>query len=443
MIKLGVITLGCPKNTADTESLLSKLTDGTSFVNIDDAEIVLLNTCAFLKTARDEVFEKLKNLKSKKVILLGCMAGLLKEDEFKKYPQLFAIVSGIHYPNIAKIISSVAEGKKIYAVTPEPLKFVEMDGKLTITPLSYAYIKIAEGCDNACSFCLIPSLKGKYRSRKFEDVIKEAEKLIKSGVKEIILVAQDSGYYGMDLYGKKRLADLLTKISAIKGDFWVRVLYIYPERIDDELIKTIAENPKICKYFDTPLQHGDTDILKAMYRPFDIEKTIQKIKKIRTAIPNAAFRTSLIAGFPGETEKAFNNLLKFIEEIRFDNVGVFEYSREEGTKAYDLKNQVPAKIKKARRAKAMILQQKISYAINKKSVGSTQRVLIERYDGNKKIYFGRSMRFAPEIDGQVIITSKSPLKLNQFYDVIIEKAEPYDLIGEIYENQPKTSAAAG
>ena len=430
-IKLGVITLGCPKNTADTESLLSKLSDNVSFSDISDSEIVLLNTCAFLKTARDEVFEKLNSLKEKKVVLLGCMAGLLKEDEFKKYPQLFAIVSGVHYPNIAEIIKSVSQNKKIYAVTPEPLKYVEMEGKLAITPLSYAYIKIAEGCNNACSFCLIPKLKGSYRSRPMKSIIDEAKILIKSGFKEIILVAQDCGYYGMDLYGKKKLPELLKKLSFIKGDFWIRVLYVYPERIDEQLLKAMTSSPKICHYFDIPLQHGDSGILKAMLRPYDVKKTVEKIENIRKVMPDATFRTSLIAGFPGETEKAFNNLLKFIKLIDFDHVGVFEYSREKGTKAYSLNNQISDKTKSIRRDKAMQLQQTISLKKNKLLVGKILKVLVERFDKQKNTYFGRSMRFTPEIDGNVLIKSKKTIKLNRFYDVLIEKAEPYDLYGII------------
>ena len=430
-IKLGVITLGCPKNTADTESLLSKLSDNVIFTNIEESEIVLLNTCAFLKTARDEVFEKLISLKDKKVVLLGCMAGLLKEDEFDKYPQLFAIVSGIHYPNIAKTISSVHLGKKIYAVTPEPLRYVEMDGKLAITPPSYAYIKIAEGCNNACSFCLIPKLKGRYRSRPMKSIIDEAKSLIKSGFKELILVAQDCGYYGIDLYGKKKLPELLKKLNVINGAFWIRVLYVYPERIDDQLLKTMSSSPKICHYFDIPLQHGDPDILKTMLRPYDVKKTIEKIGHIRKLIPDSTFRTSLIAGFPGETENAFNNLLKFIKKIDFDHLGVFKYSREKGTKAYSLKNQISDKTKSSRRDKAMLLQQSISLQKNKLYIGKILKVLVERFDSKKNIYFGRSMRFTPEIDGNILINSKKTLKLNRFYNVLIKKAEPYDIYGVI------------
>jgi len=430
-IKIGIITLGCPKNTADTESVLAALPVEAELADIKDAEIVLLNTCAFLQKARDEVYEKLDGLKEKKVIVLGCISGLLKEDIFKDYPQVYAVVSGIHYPQIAEIINAVAQNGRIFAVSPEPMKYVEMPGKTLITPPSYAYIKIAEGCDNACAFCLIPRLKGKYRSRPMESILEEAKDLVKIGVKELILVAQDCGLYGMDLYGKKRLSDLLLKLAEIKGDFWIRVLYVYPERIDDELLEVMASSPKICKYLDIPLQHGDPDILKAMRRPYDVNHTLDKIAHIHSEIPDITLRTSLIVGFPGETKEQFENFLAFVKKIDFDLIGVFEYSREKGTAAYYLENQITDKVKKERREKTMLLQQKISLKKNKSFVGKTLRVLIGAYDPKKKLYLGRPMRFAPEIDGQIFVTSKKALKSNQFYDVKITEAEIYDLKGSI------------
>jgi len=430
-MKVGVITLGCPKNTADTESLLAELPSFCELASPEDAEIVLLNTCAFLKTARKEAYEKLDELKNKKVVLAGCLSGLLDKNIFEKYPQLFAVVSGNNYSEFKKIIKKVSENKKVFAISAEPIKYLDMPGKTLITPQSYAYVKIAEGCDNKCSFCLIPRLKGRYRSRPMLSILNEVKALTSLGVKEIILVAQDCGYYGMDLYGKKTLADLLKKISAIKSDFLIRILYIYPERIDAELLSVIAKSPKICKYLDIPLQHGDAEILRQMRRPFLVEKTVQKIKNIRKTIPEMTFRTSLIVGFPGETEKSFKNLLKFIKEIDFDHVGVFEYSQEENTEAGLFKNQLSTKIKKERRKKTMLLQQKISYSKNKKHIGSSMKTLIEKYDPKKKIYIGRSQKFSPEIDGSIFIKSKTPLKINEFYQVKITQADMYDLCGAI------------
>ena len=429
--KIGVITLGCPKNTADTESLLAELPANFEIANVEDSKLVLLNTCAFLKSSRAEVFKNLDSLKDKKVILVGCLSGELRQEIFKQYPQLCAVVSGKHYDSIAQIIKDVNKGKKIYAVSKEPMQYLDMPGKMLITPRSYAYVKIAEGCDNRCSFCLIPKLKGRYRSRPMLSIVTEIKELLNLGVKEIILVAQDCGYYGMDLYGKKSLVELLRKITAINQDFWLRVLYVYPERIDDELLNLMAKNTKICKYLDNPLQHGDAEILKNMKRPYIVEKTIEKINHIRKIIPNITFRTSLIVGFPGETEKSFKNLEKFVKQISFDHVGAFEYSQEENTEAGIMTDQLSLKVKKERRKKLMILQQKISYANAKKIIGKQIKVLVENYDPKKKIYIGRSQRFSPEIDGNILLKSKQPLELNSFYKAKITKALPYDLEGEI------------
>ncbi|MBI5421841.1 30S ribosomal protein S12 methylthiotransferase RimO [Candidatus Peregrinibacteria bacterium] len=427
--KVGAITLGCPKNTADTENVLATVAGVAEIANVDEADIVLLNTCGFLKTARDEVYEKLGTLKNKKVILFGCMAGIITKDIFKDYPQVHAVVSGFHYPKMPEVLKSVINDQRVYAVAKEPLKFVEMRGKLLITSPSYAYIKIAEGCDNACSFCFIPALKGKYRSRPFEPIVQEAKELLGLGVKELILVAQDSGIYGFDLYGKKRLPELLTTIAALKGDFWVRVLYVYPERIDDELLTTMAGNPKLCKYLDMPLQHGDPDVLKAMRRPYDVQRTIEKIEHIRKRVPGITLRTSLIVGFPGETAAQFTHFLDFLKTIHFDHAGVFQYSREEGTKAFHLEGQLDDKTKQARHKKAMLLQQKISFEINQSFVGKTLKALIESYDEEGKRYLARPMRYAPEIDGTLFVQSKKKLKLNEFREVKITQAEPYDLFG--------------
>ncbi len=430
LIKLAVISLGCPKNIADTENLLAGLPAGFQLSNLEDSDMVLLNTCAFLKTARNEVMEYVKKLKDKKIVLLGCLAGQLNEDFLEKYPQVHAVISGRHYPMISEVLENVSRGGKIFAVSEEPKRFVEMNGKYQITPPSYAFIKIAEGCNNACSFCLIPKLKGQYRSRPTESILKEAEKLIRNGVKELVLVAQDCGMYGTDLYGKKTLADMLSKLTSIKGDYWIRILYIYPERIDEDLLKMMSGSKKICPYLDIPLQHGDSDVLKSMRRPYDLKRTFDKINLIRRYIPAITLRTSLIVGFPGESKEAFDNLKKFVKKINFDHVGVFEYSKEEGTDAHDLPKQLSAGVKKSRRAEIMKMQQKISYNINKSLVGKTFKTLIDAYDKENGVYLGRTMHFAPEIDGNVIIKSKFPLRLYEFYSVKITETGPYDLYGE-------------
>jgi len=427
-MEIGVISLGCPKNLADTESVVSFIKD-FKLSAIKDADVVLLNTCGFLKKSRDEVFEHLNKLKNKKVIILGCLASKFTKNDLKKYKQIFAVVSGINYTNIQAILNSIEKGNKVFAVSKEPEIYELEGGKMLLSSSAYAYVKIAEGCNNKCSYCLIPSLKGKYRSRKMEDIILEVKNLIKIGIKEIILVAQDCGPYGVDLYGEKKLPDLLKKLEAIKGKFWIRMLYIYPETIDEKLLKVIKSSKKILRYLDIPLQHGDPGILKKMNRPSDINKTLKKTTAIKKTLPGVTLRTSLIVGFPGETEKAFQNLKSFVEKINFDHVGVFEYSREKGTVSYSLKPQIPERIKQKRRKEIMLLQQKISLENNKKLIGKTFEILIENFDDKKKQYIGRIPRFAPEIDGVVYLKSTKKLKLNEFYKTKIKTADEYDLSG--------------
>lgn len=446
-IHLGIISLGCPKNTADTENILSLLRPRFSLSNPESADIILINTCGFLKAARDEVFENIEEFKDKKIIIIGCLAGKFTRQDFIKYPQIYAIATENAYQKLPEIIEKVAQNSKIYEVSKEPLKFIKTFGKSLITPPSYAYIKIAEGCNNRCSYCLIPHLKGHYRSRPMPQILDEVKMLIKSGVKELILVAQDCGYYGQDLNSKSKnsnknssinsqaskitLSLLLKKLENLPGDFQIRVLYVYPERVTDELLSTIANSKRLCRYLDIPLQHGDAKILKAMNRFSVLELIIKKIEKIRKKIPEITLRTSLITGFPGETEENFQNLVKFLKRIAFDHVGVFEYSREPATPAFSLKNQLPEAIKSQRRKLLMFLQQKISLKNNKKLIGKTLKILIEKYDPHANIYIGRSERFSPEIDGEILIKSSKKLPLNSFQKVKITKAKEYDLLGTL------------
>lgn len=431
MVKVAVIALGCPKNIADTEAVIAEFSAGFQLSNLSDADLVLINSCAFLKASRDEVYENIEALQKKKVVLIGCLTTQLKENFFEQYPNVVAIVSPVNYGKIDGVLKRVAKGETVFCVNPEPDQFTDLPGKFLITPPSFAYVKIAEGCNNGCAFCLIPKLRGNYRSRPMESILSEVKEVVKSGVKEIVLVAQDTGFYGADIYKKKVLPELLKKIIAIKGDFWVRILYVYPERITDELLEVMASSPKICKYLDLPLQHGDPDILKAMRRPYDLDLLFQKLDKIRKAVPGIVLRTSLIAGFPGETKKQFQNLLKFIKKIDFDHVGVFSYSREPGTDAHAMKGQVPSAEKEKRRGGAMALQQKISLEKNQKLVGMDVRVLVEDFDEEQGIYIGRTMKFAPEVDGKVYIKSAKKLPLNQFANVRITGASEYDLSAQI------------
>ena len=412
--KIGLISLGCAKNFADLEGVVAELKDAV-LTEVEDADIVLLNTCGFLKSAREEVFANLRELSDKKVVVLGCLAGKFTSEDFKKYPQLFAVVTSANYKKISSVVAEVAWGEKVFLAAAEPVKFERPSGKILLGGRSYAYIKIAEGCNNGCSYCLIPYLKGKYRSRPMEDILDEAKSVIKRGVKELVLVAQDCGFYD----GGK-LPELLKRLIEIPGDFWVRVLYVYPERIDRELLSVIASSDKICKYLDVPLQHGDSGILKAMKRPYDLKKTLEKIALIRKMVPDITLRTSFIVGFPGESEEAFENLMDFVKKIEFDHVGVFEYSREKGTPAYGMKGQISSRVKKARRDEVMAIQQKISREKNRAMIGKTVRVLMDSTGS------GRSERFAPEVDGEILVSGKA----GEFVRVKITGATEYDLVGK-------------
>ncbi|MDX9970852.1 MAG: 30S ribosomal protein S12 methylthiotransferase RimO [Candidatus Gracilibacteria bacterium] len=425
-IKISIICLGCPKNLADMEYLMSK-TKKSILVNEDESEIVVLNTCGFLKSARDEVFYHIERLKDKKIIVIGCLSSWFDEKIRKKYPNIFAVLSSANYEKFEETILEVANEKRNFLINEEPEIFGEYKGKKLLSSSPFAYIKIAEGCNNKCGYCLIPYLKGKYRSRKMEEIITEAKDLIKKGIKEIILVAQDCGYYGIDLYKKKSLSVLLQKLEKIPGDFWIRILYTYPERVDEELINTIKNSKKICKYMDIPLQHGDPSTLKSMKRPDNTKKSVKLIETLRKEIPEISIRTSFIVGYPGESEKAFLTLKKYIEKLRLNLVGVFEYSREPHTFAYDLDNQIKSAIKKSRRNSLMKIQQKISLENNQKLIGKREKILIEGFDKEQNMYTGRSQRFAPEIDGIIFIKSAKVLRIGTFINAKITEANEYDL----------------
>lgn len=437
---LGIISLGCPKNTADTENVLSLLTaklKNFSLTSPEQADIILINTCGFLKAARDEVYENIEEFARKRIVILGCLAANFTKADLTKFPQIYAVVTEVNYKLLPEILRRITQNKKSYEVAKEPLKFIKTFGKSLITPKSYAYIKIAEGCNNKCSYCLIPKLKGAFRSRSMNEILSEAKSLIKAGVKELILVAQDCGHYGSDLASHPNLALLLKNLAAIPGDFWIRVLYVYPERITEELLETMAASPKICRYLDIPLQHGDDEILKKMNRFSDTKKVLEKIANIRTKVPGITLRSTFITGFPGERTENFEHLLEFMKAINFDHVGVFEYSREPNTLAYEMDIQISAATKKSRKDKAMALQQKISLANNKKFIGKTIEVIIEKHDPTQAkglrsplyLYVARSHRFSPEIDGEIIIHSKKYLPLNTFRKVKITGANEYDLEG--------------
>ena len=441
--KISFISLGCDKNLMDSEIMLGLIEEEGYIVTPDesDADIIIVNSCGFIMDASSEAIDNIlriadyKNRKLKAIIVTGCMAQRYKDEIFKSLPEVDAVVGTGDFEKIGDVIKSVCKGKKqVSLITDNNNKLQETNSlkRKISTAGGFAYLKIAEGCDNFCTYCTIPSLRGRYRSRTMESLILETEMLAQNGVKEIIIIAQDTSLYGTDIYGKKALPELLRKISAINGIEWIRLLYCYPENITDELIDEISENPKICKYMDMPIQHSDNDILKRMGRKSTRENLETTINKIRNKMPDFCFRTTLIVGFPGETQKQFDNLADFIQKIKFDRLGVFTYSREDGTPAYKMPNQIEEKIKEERKSYILELQKNISAEKCNKFIGKTLKVIIEgkiEYEGN--VFCGRSYRDCYEMDGFVFFESDEELIAGDFIFIKITSSSDYDLIGVI------------
>jgi len=433
--KVGVVSLGCPKNLVDSEVILGLLKrEGYKITNLEQsAQILIVNTCSFIKEARDEsqrVISKLLKQKEdgdlKALIISGCLVQLHKERIVKLFPQADAFVGCGEFHRIEEIIRGALGKEKPLLVNEPKFLYDHQTPRLLSTPFFTSYVKIAEGCSNYCSYCLIPQLRGSYRSRKIESVIEEVKALTDRGVKEVNLIAQDTTYYGKDLYQEYKLAELIKKLVKIDKVKWIRLLYTHPSHLNAALLEVIEKGKKVCKYLDLPLQHIDSRILKLMNRPAK-ERVCELINKIRRLSPKISLRTSLIVGFPGEREKDFKALLEFVKEIRFDKLGAFIYSREPGTKAFNFKGHLPYKVKRERYQRLMELQQEISYQINKSLIGKTLNVLIERKKDSMLI--GRSERDAPNVDGLVYVRGKA--KIGDIVKVKITKAYEYDLEGEI------------
>lgn len=435
--KIMFVTLGCEKNTVDSE-IMAGIVDQHGFTLTDvkeEAEVIVVNTCGFIDAAKEESVNTILDMadlkvtgKLKALIVSGCLTQRYKEELMAEMPEIDGIVGTGDFDQIHRIVEEALAGKKPVLVGNPVFNYDRMLPRKVSTPRYTAHIKIAEGCDNACTFCSIPLMRGKFRSRSMESIIAEAERLAGQGVKEISLIAQDSTNYGTDLYGRFMLPALLEKISEVPGLAWVRLHYAYPGFFTDELIETIAANPKICKYVDLPLQHSEDHILKKMRRPGRQKDVRELIGKIREAIPDAALRTSLIVGFPGESEADFERLIEFVREVRFDRLGVFTYSKEEDTPASRLPDQVPDEVKEWRASTLMEVQRQISLENSARHVGKTLDVLIERYDGRNDVYVGRSQFDAPEIDGEVFVSGHS-LKIGDLCRVKITHAYEYDLSG--------------
>ena len=433
---IGVISLGCDKNRVDTEKMLAVLGSDKITQDQEEAQIIIVNSCAFLESSRKEAIETVfdvnelrKTGKLEKIVLTGCMPQKFVTDMFDEFKEVDVFLGTGDYEYLPEAIELAYKGKRVNFVG-KAKEFKEKKRVVT-TPLHYAYLKIADGCDNHCTYCLIPSIRGKYRSEKEEDLVAEAQSL--GDVKELILVAQDVTRYGEDIYGENKFAELLRKLSALDNIGSIRILYCYPDKLTDELIAEIKNNDKIIKYLDIPLQHADPVVLKRMNRKGTGEGYLKLIAKLRKEIPDIAIRSTFIAGFPGETEEQFENLLEFIKEAKLTNAGFFAYSREEGTPAYRLPDQIDEKVKQSRVKKLYAAQKKVSEERNKSLVGKQIKVICDGVDYDKQSFYGRAYFSAPEIDGKAYFTYDGEIKQGEYYNVKITKADAYDLYGAATE----------
>ncbi len=441
---IGMISLGCPKNQVDAELMLAKLS--AAGYNISDemagCDAVIINTCGFIDDAKREGIDNILEVAEYKaaglvgkIIVTGCMAERYHDQIMEELPETDCVVGLGDDGNIVDIVRNVLEdnGPTTYA-DPDKLLLPLEGQRVLTTPNYWAYLKISEGCSNNCAFCAIPGIRGKFRSRSIESILQEAKGLADAGVKEVILVGQDTGLYGKDLYGSLKLAELLNRLCEVDGLEWIRFLYTYPERITDELLDTMAAQKKICHYLDIPLQHADGTVLRAMHRPGNAEQFLGLINHIKEKIPDICIRTTVMAGFPGETEAQFNTLADFVQAAQFDNLGCFAFSPEEGTAAAAMDGQLEDEIKLHRRDLIMEQQYPIALAKNQELVGQTLQVMVDGFDPEAECYVGRSYRNVPEIDGVVFFGSAVDLEPGTFVPVEIAAAEEYDLIGQVQED---------
>ena len=437
--KIGMISLGCPKNQVDAEIMLSKLQKGGFEIVNDpmDADVVIVNTCGFIEDAKRESIENILDMisykedcENLKVLVTGCLAERYQSEIFKEIPETDAVIGIGANEDICDICNRIIDGERVESFPPKTDLKIEGDRILTTPPYS-AYIKIAEGCSNHCTYCAIPSIRGEFRSRPSESILAEAQKLASEGVKELIVVAQDTTRYGEDLYGKNALVPLLKALSKVDGIEWIRLLYLYPERIDDALIDEIANNEKIVKYMDIPLQHCSKNVLKRMNRHGDRESLTALLNKIRDRIDGITIRTTFIAGFPGETEEEFNELCEFIEEMRFERMGCFAYSEEEGTPASKLDGMMDVEIRQERADIINERQNVILDEINDELIGKTLETIVEGYDAYTDSYFGRTYMDAPEIDTQITFTCGYELFDGDIVEVEVINAIDGELTGDV------------
>lgn len=435
-MKIALINHGCAKNLVDAELLLGILTNKGYQVTLDEneADIVIVNTCSFIHDAEKESVQSILQMieAGKKVIVSGCLSQKHKKDLKNAIPELSGMIGTSNLKDIEKIVDNIVKSDNYLEIIPENPEYIYPEDitRQQVTMGASSYLKIGEGCNYRCGYCIIPKLRGKYISRPIENIVKEAKQLADKGVTEIILIAQDTSSYGIDLYGKQALPELLEELNKIENISWIRIMYAYPTQMTDELIDAIARLDKVVKYVDIPLQHSHPRVLESMKRPvMDYTKLVDKIRK---RIPGVSVRTSLIVGYPGETEEEFEHLYNFVKNVKFDRMGAFEYSKEKGTYSYSLKNQISAKIKKQRRNKLMELQQKISLENNEKYINTELKCIVEGYTDDGVIIL-RSEHDAPEIDGLVYASSTRTVAPGDLELVKINDADEYDLFGEIID----------
>ena len=440
-IKVGVVSLGCDKNLVDSERMLRKLrSHGYELVTeFGDSDVAVVNTCGFIQAAKEEAIETILEIgklkeegRVQKLILTGCLTERYKEEAAKEFPEADAVVGIGDNKDIVEILDQVLHGERIVRFSPKT--DVEMTGARIISTLPFfSYLKIAEGCSNRCTYCAIPMIRGKFRSVPMEDVLQEARWLAQSGVTELNIIAQDVTRYGEDLYGESRLPELLYALCQIEGLRWIRLLYCYPERITDKLIETMAQEEKIVKYIDMPIQHCNNEILKRMNRPSTKEKLYDVIRRLRAAMPDIVLRTTLITGFPGETQAQFEELCQFVQDIGFTRLGCFAYSQEDGTAAGAFPDQIDEE-ERAHRADVIMEQQmQISYDYNARQMGTIKEAVVEGFDKWAECYFGRTAADAPDIDGKVFFSSERQLQVGDYVNIRITDMLDYDLLGEVVE----------
>lgn len=439
-MKLLFISLGCDKNLVDSEEMLGMLRK-EHFEFTDDeteADVIVINTCCFVNDAKEESIETIlqmaeyrKNGTCKALIVTGCLAQRYKDEIIKEIPEVDAVLGTSSYDSIVAAVKEALGGKKYELYASLDKLIIEEKDRVLTTGGYFAYLKIAEGCNKSCTYCIIPKIRGHYRSVPMEELITSAQTLADSGAKELILVAQETTLYGVDLYGKKMLPELLKRLCKISGIVWIRILYCYPEEITDELVEVIKNENKICKYIDMPIQHANDRILKLMGRRTNKKELKETISRLRLGIPGIVIRTTLISGFPTETEEEHEELMEFVDEMEFDRLGVFPYSPEENTIAAEMQGQIPEELKEKRRNELMELQQKIVFEKGETMVGKTVPVMIEGKLVNENAYIGRTYMDAPNVDGNIFVVTDEELLTGDFVKVHITGSQDYDLIGEI------------